>query len=824
MAKSTQSLAGEWVRTWAWAMQGFGSGQCTARPCSALPWTLNPLHVETQSLDHWRTSDVELNMQVSISFRSLAASRRMASETPAFSAAEVNAHLDKDLSIEGVTSKLVCASVEGHTATVARMLQLGVNPNIVDPTGFTALHAACMHNRLEVAKSLLGANACPNMQTKSGSSPLFIAAYFGHLKLVQCVAASVDAKIDAPNHWGGTPLAAAARGGHTAVVEFLVQQGASLSTEICGGCSVLHIAAANGHTAAVHALVRAGAPVDQCPPTNVTALAAAVWEGRLEVVRALHAAGAQADPPCKPSVMFAAAMTGNAELVAYLLQAGAQYQAYDETGITPLYAASLRGHMAVVEHLVDAIGDVDAPCTNGRATALHAAAYADRLAVVKRLVQRGASVVAKDNEGYLPLHMAAEAGALDVVVFLRQRGSPVDCNTGAGVTAVELASAHGHVAVMQALLRMGAVLEAPLAKKRSDSPLHIAAKHGQVDVVSFLLDMGMSPNGVNASGQTPLLLAVESGHASVVRKLMEVDESTKATAALALARAACWGHLDVVRLLVAAGVPLSKGDETALAATQTDSPNAPEDAKLCRSTSQRTIRTVTEKTGNPLRGSQTPSPIELAAMNGHLETVMYLLQTLAVLGHDTQPVVTKCFTRAEEHHHNDLAEALRRCRGWTALHFCCANGDRDNVAWLLRAGAEPYAVDCQGATPRDLAHGGGHSPVVGVLDRAVLWCPESHGLFPAPFRHAIRHLLLVYGRMDGGDAWVPPEVWLAVLAYLPRPSSSKGGEVARGMSPWHSLRTKTTHLASASKRVLLQGKHQTHRMKERCSSLRLLPH
>ena len=200
MAKGTQSLAGKWVRTWAWAMQGFGSGHCTARPCSALPCTLNPLPVETQSLDHWRTSDVELNMQVSISFHSLAASRRMASETPTFSAAEVNAHLDKDLSIEGVTSKLVCASAKGHTATVARMLQLGVNPNIVDRTGFTALHAACMHNRLEVAKSLLGANACLNMQTKSGSSPLFIAAYFGHLELVQCVAASVDAKMDTPNH------------------------------------------------------------------------------------------------------------------------------------------------------------------------------------------------------------------------------------------------------------------------------------------------------------------------------------------------------------------------------------------------------------------------------------------------------------------------------------------------------------------------------------------------------------------------------------------------------------------------------------------------
>ena len=745
----------------------------------------------------------------------------MASE-PAFSAAEVNAQLDEDLSIEGVTSKLVCASLEGRTATVAHLLRLGVNPNIVDPTGFTALHAACMHNRPEVAKSLLRANACPNMQTNSGASPLFIAAHFGHLELVQCVAASVDAQMDAPNHSGGTPLAAAARGGHTPVVEFLAQQGASLSTQLLGGCSVLHIAAANGHTAAVRALVRAGAPVEQCPPTNVTALAAAVWEGQPEVVRALHAAGARADPPCKPSVMFAAAMTGNAELVAYLLRAGAQYQAYDETGVTPLYAACLSGHTAVVERLVDAIGDVDAPCTNGRATALHAAAYADRLAVVNRLVQRGASVVAKDNHGYLPLHMAAEAGALDVVLLLRARGSPVDCSTAAGLTAVELASARGHVAVVRELLRKGAVLEAPPARKRSDSLLHIAARHGQLDLVGFLLGLGLSPNAVNASGRTPLHVAVEAGHAAVVAKLMEVDEGAKAAARLALARAAYRGHLDVVRVLVAAGVHPSAGDGAAPAAAPADGPAAPEDAKARRSTSQRTIRTVTEKTGNRLRGSQTPSPIELAAMTGHTETVMYLLQTLAVLGHDTQPVAAKCGARAEEHRHDALAAALRRCSGWTALHFCCANGDADSAAWLLRAGAEPRAVDCRGATPRDLALASGHGPVVGVLDRAALWCPASHGLFPAPFRHAIRHLLLVYGRMAGGPAWVPPEVWLAALAYLPRPSGPNGGETARS-GPWRSIRTKTTHLASASKRALLKGKHQTHRMKERCSSgLRVL--
>ena len=60
----------------------------------------------------------------------------------------------------------------------------------------------------------------------------------------------------------------------------------------------------------------------------------------------------------------------------------------------------------------------------GRATALHAAAYADRLAVVKRLVQRGTSVVAKDNDGYLPLHMAA-----GLSTFVRESGDAVPHGT-----------------------------------------------------------------------------------------------------------------------------------------------------------------------------------------------------------------------------------------------------------------------------------------------------------------------------------------------------------------------------------------------------------
>ena len=240
-----------------------------------------------------------------------------------------------------------------------------------------------------------------------------------------------------------------------------------------------------------------------------------------------------------------------------------------------------------------------------------------------------------------------------------------------------------------------------------------------------------------------------------------------------------------VQMLVAAGADLHKRDTKGLTALHTGCLKGHlEVVKFLCSTCQRYAEALlTEKSKSKFRiPRQRPqSPIEMAAANGHLHTVLYLLQTLALRGHGPGPIAAQCCERARDNGHTAVAHALHECGDWTALHFCTAAGEREAARTLLAAGADPCARDVRGVTPRDVAVRHDRGAVLDVLTAATVWRPEAHGLFPRPFRNAIRGLVLTCRRMEGVCAGVPEDVWWAVLAYLPRsfgaapPRTRKGG-------------------------------------------------
>ncbi|CAM6121588.1 unnamed protein product [Calypogeia fissa] len=53
------------------------------------------------------------------------------------------------------------------------------------------------------------------------------------------------------------------------------------------------------------------------------------------------------------------------------------------------------------------------------------------------------------------------------------------------------------------------------------TPLHLAAAHGQLEVLSMLLERGALPNALNRSGQTPLMLACKSGRGTCIEHLLK---------------------------------------------------------------------------------------------------------------------------------------------------------------------------------------------------------------------------------------------------------------------------------------------------------------
>ncbi|KAH6842243.1 ankyrin repeat-containing domain protein [Chaetomium sp. MPI-CAGE-AT-0009] len=131
--------------------------------------------------------------------------------------------------VEGA-SPLWIASQEGHTKVVKFLLEHKANVNAVDENGWPPLTIAAHEGHLDIAEILLNEGAKPTIRSSSGRQPIHQAALNGHLEMVQLlVARGSDTDCERPG-WGGlnlTPLWLASQGGHDAIVEFLLEKGAS---------------------------------------------------------------------------------------------------------------------------------------------------------------------------------------------------------------------------------------------------------------------------------------------------------------------------------------------------------------------------------------------------------------------------------------------------------------------------------------------------------------------------------------------------------------------------------------------------------------------
>lgn len=127
--------------------------------------------------------------------------------------------------------------------------------------GFTPLHQAADTGSPRAASALLDHGA--NIETTSthGFTPLRSAAHEGHLHMVQLLIAW-KAKLDAVNPQDGrAALHLAARGGHTTIVQALVNAGGRVDVEDRTGKTPLLIAMQAGHEETARALIREGGPV-----------------------------------------------------------------------------------------------------------------------------------------------------------------------------------------------------------------------------------------------------------------------------------------------------------------------------------------------------------------------------------------------------------------------------------------------------------------------------------------------------------------------------------------------------------------------------------
>jgi hemoglobin len=122
------------------------------------------------------------------------------------------------------------------------------------------------------------------------------------------------------------------------------------------------------------------------------------------------------------------------------------------------------------------------------------------------------------------LHEAAESGNLAMVEMLLDLGADPNVKTTLGHTPLynvaNGAAMPRSAEIVHVLVRAGAIVDACDGVQRT-TPLHMAARRGNVDVADTLLDCGASINARDRKGETPLKRAVKCRKMEVAARLRQ---------------------------------------------------------------------------------------------------------------------------------------------------------------------------------------------------------------------------------------------------------------------------------------------------------------
>jgi ankyrin repeat protein len=121
-----------------------------------------------------------------------------------------------------------------------------------------------------------------------------------------------------------------------------------------------------------------------------------------------------------------------------------------------LYEAAESGDIeAVKQHLADGT-DIELKCPGCGSTALGHAAKHGHNEIAELLIENGADVSAKDDEGMTPLHIAASNGFKEIAELLIAEGADVNAKTLGDSTPLHYAAGEGHKEIVELLIAEGA--------------------------------------------------------------------------------------------------------------------------------------------------------------------------------------------------------------------------------------------------------------------------------------------------------------------------------------------------------------------------------
>ena len=195
---------------------------------------------------------------------------------------------------------------------------------------------------------------------------------------------------------------------------------------------------------------------------------------------------------------------------------------YKKESGSPLDFAARFSTPDVIKLLIDGGADLGLTSRNyDHYTALHWAAQEGKVENVKCLIDCGPKNLMNKESRYrdVALGVAASYGQPKVLKALIEYGADVNRKNDDGTTVLFNAASSGNAEAVNVLIEAGA--DVNVQANDGDTPLHVAAHFGRAEAVKILIDHGAAVNVKNKHNKIPLHEAVFTGSAKAVIALIE---------------------------------------------------------------------------------------------------------------------------------------------------------------------------------------------------------------------------------------------------------------------------------------------------------------
>ena len=422
--------------------------------------------------------------------------------------------LCETLTKDNITPLHDAAGELGDLSLVQGLVERGVDVNISNCNGATALHYSCRWGHLSIVEYLTSLPQINYTKDSWDRTSVHFAAEFGQAHIVKYLVESCNHDINVEDKYGNTPLYMACIYNHLPVVEYLTAQ---------TNCNI------NSNNER-HPLI------------------AATDKEHLEIVKHLiESSGCDINVREKgtgSTPLHKACYNGSLSIVEYLIsKPQCDIEAIDNEGNQPLHYAACQGHKEIVLIIGKKVSE------DGLSKCVESAKqlaepdimkllndhYEDRISLINAcksgnvdivrhlVINKHYDVNAKGNYGYTPLHWACERGRFEIVkILINHSQCNIEAKCFLNGRPLHKACESGNVDIVRYLV-IDKHCDVNAEAWYGNTPLHYACEKGSFEITRFLTNHSQcNIEAENRSGKRPLELAFDKNHMDIVDYLVQV--------------------------------------------------------------------------------------------------------------------------------------------------------------------------------------------------------------------------------------------------------------------------------------------------------------